>query len=45
MIHIDCTWCEADLILASLDASSVDCPDCRVSVEIAPDPEVLALAA
>ena len=45
MITIECTWCEADLILESLDASSVDCRDCRVTVEIAQDPEPLAIAA
>jgi hypothetical protein len=45
MIHIECTWCDADLVLATLDAPSVDCPDCRITVEIAPDREDLALAA
>ena len=45
MIHIECSWCEADLVLATLDAPSVDCPDCRITVHIAPDAEVLALAA
>ena len=45
MILIECSWCEADLVLASLDAPSVDCPDCRITVDIAPDAEVLALAA
>ena len=45
MIHIECSWCDVDLVLASLDAASVDCPDCRVTVDIAPDPDSLALAA
>ena len=45
MIFIECSWCEAEVALDSLDATSVDCPDCLVSVEIAPDPEVLAAAA
>ena len=45
MITIDCTWCDAELPLDSLDATSVDCPECRISVEIAADPEPLALAA
>jgi hypothetical protein len=45
MIHIECSWCDADLVLDSLEATSLDCPDCRISVEIAPDPEALALAA
>jgi hypothetical protein len=45
MITIECTWCEAELALDSIDASSVDCADCRVTVDIAPDPEALAIAA
>ena len=45
MITIECSWCDADLTLESLDATSVDCPDCRVTVEIASDPESLAVAA
>jgi len=45
MITIECSWCDADLILESLDATTVDCPDCRVTVEIAGDPEPLAVAA
>ena len=45
MITIECSWCDADLVMDSLDATSVDCPDCRVSVEIAADPDLLAIAA
>jgi hypothetical protein len=45
MITIECSWCDADLVLDSLDATSVDCADCRVTVDIATDPEALALAA
>ena len=45
MIHIECTWCDADLVLETIDATSVDCPECRISVEIAPDAEALAIAA
>ena len=45
MITIECTWCDADLTIDALDAMSVECADCRVSVEIAPDPEPIALAA
>jgi hypothetical protein len=45
MITIECSWCDKDLVLESLDATSVDCPECLVTVEIAPDPEALALAA
>ena len=47
MITIECTWCDANLTLDSHDAASVDCADCRVTVEIAPDPvpDPLAVAA
>jgi hypothetical protein len=45
MITIECTWCDAELVLDSIDATSVDCGECRISVEIAPDPEALAVAA
>ena len=45
MITIDCTWCDAELVLDSLDAASVDCPDCRITVDIATDPEQIAIAA
>ena len=45
MITIECTWCDADLALDSLDEAVVDCPDCRITVEIAPDPEPIAIAA
>ena len=45
MITIECTWCDADLVLESLDAASVDCPECRVSVDLAPELEPIALAA
>jgi hypothetical protein len=45
MITIECTWCDADLSLDSLDATSVDCPDCRITVDLATDPEPVAIAA
>jgi len=45
MITIECTWCDADLVLDSLDTSSVDCPDCRITIDIASDPEPIAIAA
>jgi|tagenome__1003787_1003787.scaffolds.fasta_scaffold18591328_2 hypothetical protein len=45
MITIECTWCEAELTLDSLDAPILDCPDCRIAVEFAPEPETLAIAA
>ena len=45
MITIECTWCEAELLLDNLDADRVDCPDCLVSMEFAHDPEPLSIAA
>jgi Zn finger protein HypA/HybF involved in hydrogenase expression len=45
MIKIECSWCDTDLALESLDAASVECPECHVTVEFAADPEPLALAA
>jgi hypothetical protein len=45
MILIECSWCDGEVELDGLDAASVDCPECRVAVEIVPDPEALAAAA
>ena len=45
MITIECSFCDTDVALESLDATTVECPECRISVDIAPDPEPLALAA
>jgi hypothetical protein len=45
MITFECSWCDAELVIDGLDATSIDCADCRISVEIAPDPEPVALAA
>ena len=45
MITIECSWCEADVALERIDVSAVECPDCLVTVEFAPDPEELAIAA
>jgi hypothetical protein len=45
MIIIECTWCDAELALESLVETSVDCPDCRITVDLAPDPEPIAVAA
>jgi hypothetical protein len=39
MITLECAWCEAELTIEGLDATSVDCPECSVSVELAPDAE------
>lgn len=38
MITIECGWCDAELVLDGLDAMSVDCPACLLTVELAPDP-------
>jgi hypothetical protein len=45
MITFECSWCDAELTLDALDATSIECADCRIVVEIAPDAEELALAA
>jgi hypothetical protein len=37
MITLECAWCEGDVTIAGLDATSVECPDCSVTVELAPD--------
>jgi len=37
MIYIDCSWCDGDMVLETIDATSVECPDCGVTVDIAPD--------
>ena len=37
MITFECAWCEGEMVLESLDANRVECPDCAISVEIAPD--------
>jgi Zn finger protein HypA/HybF involved in hydrogenase expression len=37
MIIIECSWCDGELALEAIDAQSVDCPDCGVSLDIAPD--------
>jgi Zn finger protein HypA/HybF involved in hydrogenase expression len=44
MITIECTWCDAELTLETLVETSVDCPDCRITVEIAPDSDSLVVA-
>jgi hypothetical protein len=37
MITFECAWCEGEMELESLDADRVECVDCNISVEIAPD--------
>ena len=45
MILIECPWCETDLAVETLEASSVDCPDCPITIDFAPDPAPIAVAA
>ena len=45
MIIIECSWCDAELALETLVETSVDCPDCRVTIDIAPDLEPTVAAA
>jgi Zn finger protein HypA/HybF involved in hydrogenase expression len=44
MITIECTRCDAELALETLVETSVDCPDCRIRVEIAPDADSVVVA-
>jgi hypothetical protein len=37
MIIIECSWCDGELALEAIDAQSVDCPDCGISLDLAPD--------
>jgi Zn finger protein HypA/HybF involved in hydrogenase expression len=37
MIIIECAWCDGELALEAIDATRVDCPDCGISLDIAPD--------
>jgi DNA-directed RNA polymerase subunit RPC12/RpoP len=45
MISIECSCCDAELGIESLVETSVECPDCRVTIDFAPDPEPIAVAA
>ena len=45
MITIECTWCDAELVLDSLAADVVDCAGCRITIDIARDPTPIAIAA
>ena len=46
MIYIECAWCETEVAVEGIDATSVDCPDCKVTVEIArDDPNTISIAA
>ena len=44
MITIECTWCDAELALETLVEMRVDCPDCRITIDIAPDPDTIVVA-
>jgi hypothetical protein len=37
MITSECVWCEGDVTIDGLDATSIECPECSVTVEFAPD--------
>jgi Zn finger protein HypA/HybF involved in hydrogenase expression len=37
MIYIECAWCETEVAMDGLDATSVECPECSVTVDIAQD--------
>ena len=45
MIIIECSWCDAELALETLVETSVDCPDCRITIDLAPDLEPIVAAA
>jgi hypothetical protein len=42
---IECAWCDAELAVETPVQTSVDCPSCCITVDLAPDPEPIALAA
>jgi hypothetical protein len=44
MTHLDCPWCTGTLELDEA-FESVSCADCRVTVELAPDPRPTELDA
>jgi len=37
MITFECAWCDGEMAMESLDADRVECPDCAITFEIAPD--------
>ena len=37
MIYIECAWCETEVAVDGLDATSVECADCNVIVDLAQD--------
>lgn len=40
MVIIECSWCHGELALEAIDAVSVDCPDCGIRLDIAPDDSI-----
>jgi hypothetical protein len=46
MITFECIWCENELTIEALDATSAECAECSVVVEFARDePSPIAVAA
>ncbi len=46
MIYIECAWCDTEVAVDGLDATSVECPDCNVTVDIVRDePQPILVAA
>jgi hypothetical protein len=45
MITFECAWCDTELAIEDVDATSIECPACCVSVELAPDLPLLISAA
>jgi hypothetical protein len=46
MITFECVWCEGELTIDALDATSVECADCSVTIDFAADePAPVAAAA
>ena len=45
MIIIECSWCDGELALEAIDAVSVDCPNCGISLDIAQDDSIQLPAA
>ena len=44
MIHVECPWCAGPAGVELADGGQVECVECAVRVELAPDPIVEPLA-
>jgi primosomal protein N' len=44
MINVTCPWCDGPMAVED-DRPDLDCPDCSIVVEFAPDPRVEFAAA